>query len=44
MAKEHYEGQPALGIPKQVGIPLIVLTSVSMAALVAVLIILRRNE
>ncbi len=44
MAKEQYEGQPKLGIPKEVAVPLIVLTSVSMAALVAVLIILRRQE
>ncbi len=44
MSKELYEGQPKLGIPKAAGIPLIVLTSVSVCALVAVLIILGRNK
>ena len=44
MAKEMYEAQPKLGIPKEAGIPLIILTSVSVAALVAVLIILGRNR
>ncbi len=44
MAKEHYEGQPTLGIPKEVGIPLIILTSASFVALITVLVILRRQE
>ncbi len=44
MSKEQYEGQPKLGIPKEAGIPLIVLVSVSTAALIAVLIILGRNK
>ena len=44
MSKELYESEPTLGIPKPVAIPLIILTSVSLAALVGVLIILRRQE
>ncbi len=44
MSKELYDQQPTLGIPKSVAVPLIVLTSVSMVALVAVMVILRRNE
>ena len=44
MSKELYDEEPTLGIPKPVAVPLIILTSVSIVALVAVLIILRRQE
>ncbi len=44
MTGEIYDKQPALGIPKQTAIPLIVLVSVCITALTAVLIVLSRQE
>ena len=44
MTEELYESQPKMGIPKPVAVPLIVLVSVSLSALVAVLIVLSRQK
>lgn len=44
MTGDLYESQPKAGIPKPVAIPLIVLVSVSLTALVAVLVVLSRQE
>ncbi len=44
MAKEEYESQPTLGIPKSTQGPLIALITVSISALVVVMVLLARDK
>lgn len=44
MSQEQYSSQPALGMPRSVRVSVIILTSVSVSALIAVLIVLGRER